>query len=92
MVVVSPQSIPSLGRGVRLRHDNREDQWVMLAPEKTFELDEIAAAVMQLVDGNKNVADIAGELSAAYGAEYDQVFGDVCELFAEFADKRVLVL
>ena len=43
--------VPRLPRGVRLRFDEVARPHVLLAPERTFDLDDDAAAVLELVDG-----------------------------------------
>ena len=39
------------------------DRWLILAPERVFTPDAIAVAVLKLCDGQRSVADIAGELA-----------------------------
>jgi len=40
---------PRLPRGVRLVHNEAQGGWVLLAPERVFKADAIAAEVMRLV-------------------------------------------
>ena len=48
---VSGTSIPKLPRGVRLHFDQVREAHVLLAPERAFNVDGNAVAVLQLVDG-----------------------------------------
>lgn len=50
--------MPRLPRGVRLRYDEVRAKHVLLAPERTFDLDDNAVAVLKLVDGQNSVSQI----------------------------------
>ena len=52
-------SAPGLAPGVRLHHDRVRAREVLLAPERIVALDETAAAILALVDGRRNLAEIA---------------------------------
>lgn len=60
---------PALRAGVRLQYDRARDQWVLLAPERVVELDEIALVVAQRYDGTRSLAQIAQELAAEFDAD-----------------------
>ena len=48
---VTGASVPKLPRGVRLHFDQVRNAHVLLAPERAFNVDDQAVAVLQLVDG-----------------------------------------
>jgi len=83
---------PRLPRGVRLRHDRVRDRWVLLAPERIFELDEIGVEILKRCDGRLTVEEIAGALAAAFGAAPEEVRPDIESFLKDFADKRVIDL
>lgn len=89
---IESTAVPRFPAGVRLQHDRARDQWVLLAPERVVELDEIAHAVLARVDAVSNVETIVQALAVEYGAESAQVHGDVIELFATLQEKRMLTL
>jgi len=89
---IEASAVPRFPAGVRLQHDRARDQWVLLAPERVVELDEIAHAVLARVDAASDVDTIVQALAAEYGAEPEQVHGDVIELFATLLEKRMLTL
>lgn len=89
---IESTAVPRFPAGVRLQHDRARDQWVLLAPERVVELDEIAHAVLARVDAASDVEAIVQALAAEYGAEPAQVRGDVIELFATLLEKRMLTL
>ena len=81
---------PRLPRGVRLRHDETRGKYVLLAPERTFDLDDNAVAVLKLVDGHRSVAVIADELGKTYAADPRAIEADILTMLDGLAEKRVL--
>jgi pyrroloquinoline quinone biosynthesis protein D len=84
--------IPHLPRGVRLRHDRVRRRWVLLAPERIFEIDEIGVEILQRCDGASSVQQIAEDLAATFEASPDDVRADVETFLRDFASKRVIDL
>ena len=89
-VVIAEASVPRLPRGVRLKFDKPRDQWVLLAPERMFVLDDIGLAIMQRVDGERAVSAIVDDLAARFEAPRDTVAKDVVTMLQDFADKGVM--
>lgn len=89
-VTIGEASVPHLPRGVRLKFDKPRDQWVLLAPERMFVLDDIALEIVKCCDGKASVAAIADDLSARFEAARDTVAKDVIILLQDFADKGVV--
>ncbi len=89
-VVIEAQSKPSVRPHARLRHDATRDRWVILAPERIFEPDAIAVAVLRLCDGTRSVEDIAVELGRIYDADHAQILGDIIPTLQDLADKHVI--
>ena len=92
MIDVTEASIPQFGRGVRLRHNAKDDAWVLLAPEKTFELDQIATEILRRIDGERSVSAIVDDLCETFDADRSEVLEDVRDFIADFAAKKVLEL
>jgi pyrroloquinoline quinone biosynthesis protein D len=90
MTGITTADVPRLPRGVRLKHDAVRGAHVLLAPERAFDLDEIAAAVLGLVDGRRRVSEIVDELAAAYEADRGMIETDVLAMLDDLAAKRVL--
>lgn len=90
MSALDASSQPRLATGVRLQHDRARDQWVLLAPERVIELDEIAHAIVSRCDGARSLAAIAAELAAEFEADPAEVERDVCELAQQLHAKRLL--
>ena len=85
-------SAPRFLPGVRLHHDQARGQWVILAPERVIELDDIAHAIVKLCDGQRRVELIVQELATEFDATPDEVNGDVLALIDDLIAKRVLRL
>jgi pyrroloquinoline quinone biosynthesis protein D len=88
----SADLVPRLPRGVRLRHDRARSRWVLLAPERIFEIDEIGVEIIKRCNGATSVREIADDLAIVFEAPSEDVRADVESFVKEFADKRVIDL
>ncbi len=89
-ITISEASVPHLPRGVRLKFDKPREQWVILAPERMFVLDEISLAIIRCCDGKVTVAGVTDDLAAQYEAPRETVLNDVIALLQDLADKGVV--
>ena len=80
---------PRLADGARLRYDEVREEHMLLIPEGAVRLNETAAQVLELCDGERSPDDIAGALSARYGNA--DVRSDVYELLDAMAEKGLLI-
>jgi pyrroloquinoline quinone biosynthesis protein D len=87
---ISPQAKPRLPRGVRLVHNEAQGGWVLLAPERIFKADAIAAEILKRCTGETTLAAMVDELSATFGAPRERVLADVSALLGGLAEKRLL--
>jgi pyrroloquinoline quinone biosynthesis protein D len=92
MNTVLPASLPRCMPGVRLQYDQTRAQWVIQAPERVIELDDIAYAIVRLCDGTRTIDTIVAELAVEFGADQAEVRGDVLGLIDDLVAKRVLRL
>ena len=88
--IMAESSVPAFPTGVRLKHDEVRSQWVILAPERMFVIDEIGLAIMQHIDGETAVDRIVDQLAEKFQAPREQILGDVIQMLQDFADKGVL--
>ncbi|MAH88467.1 MAG: pyrroloquinoline quinone biosynthesis peptide chaperone PqqD [Pelagibacterales bacterium] len=85
--------IPKLPRHAKLRFDEARKKWIINAPERVFELDEIAGEVMQLIDGKSSIIGIVDILVKKFeGASKDVVKKDVLSLLQPLAEKGFIVI
>jgi pyrroloquinoline quinone biosynthesis protein D len=89
-LIIDTATVPRFAPHARLHHDRPGERWVVLAPERMFELDEIAVEVLQRVDGRRSVADMAADLAAGFDAPVEVVEADVIGLLQELADRMVV--
>lgn len=78
-------------RHIKLRHDPGRGRWIILAPERVFNPDEIAVVVLQRLDGQRSVSEIADALSQEYEAPLEEVTNDIIAMLQDLTDKGVLV-
>ncbi len=88
---LSATAVPRLGRGVRLQHDTARGMWLLLAPERLLELDDVTHAIVSRVDGKASLADIADDLAKSFAADRELILKDVTELIDGLAAKRIVV-
>jgi len=89
---IAPDSRPRLPRGVRLVHNEAQGGWVLLAPERVFKADAIAAEVVKRCTGEVSFAAIVDDLATTFGAPRERVLADVTALLQGLADKKLLEL
>jgi pyrroloquinoline quinone biosynthesis protein D len=89
---ITPESRPRLPRGVRLAHNEAQGGWVLLAPERVFKADPIAAEVVKRCTGEATFAAIVDDLAATFSAPRERVAADVAALLQGLADKKLLDL
>tara|TARA_Y100001954_G_C15625448_1_gene509910 strand:- start:529 stop:819 length:291 start_codon:yes stop_codon:yes gene_type:complete len=89
---LNENDIPKLPRHAKLRYDEARKKWIINAPERVFELDDIAAEVMQLVNGKSSILEIVGILVKKFdGATQDVVKKDVLSMLQPLAEKGFIV-
>ena len=78
-----------LGRGVRLTIDRPSGRPVLLGPERALLLDDVAHAIVKLVDGDRTLEAIVEALAARAPAEV--VRRDVAAFLEALARRRMVV-
>jgi pyrroloquinoline quinone biosynthesis protein D len=89
---IAPDAQPRLPHGVRLVHNEAQGGWVLLAPERVFKADAIAAEVLKRCTGTATFAAIVDDLVVTYGAPRERILADVTALLRGLADKKLLEL
>jgi pyrroloquinoline quinone biosynthesis protein D len=80
---------PRLTRHASLRWHEARGEWLMMLPESVVVLNETAAAVLNLCDGQRSVDGIV----TALGEEYDGVeVADVEDLLRDLANQHLVEL
>lgn len=89
---VAPDAKPRLPRGVRLTNSEAQGGWVLLAPERIFKADAVAAEVLKRCTGQATLAEIVDDLAKTFNAPRDVISKDVSALLGGLADKKLLEL
>ena len=89
---IAADAKPKLPRGVRLTHNEAQGGWVLLAPERVFKADAIAAEVIKRCTGEATLDEIVDDLARTYSAPRERVLVDVTAMLRNLADKKLLEL
>ncbi|RWN69328.1 MAG: pyrroloquinoline quinone biosynthesis peptide chaperone PqqD [Mesorhizobium sp.] len=90
--LVSPQSVPSLPKHVRIQYDPVRQAFAVLSPEKIFWPNDISLDILRRCDGRSTVGHIIADLAADYDAEQEAVAADVVAFLQEWSDKLLVKL
>jgi len=89
---VAEDARPRLPRGVRLVHSEAQGGFVLLAPERVFKADAIAAEILKRCTGDATVQAIVDDLAKTFAAPRERILTDVTKLLGSLAEKRLLEL
>jgi pyrroloquinoline quinone biosynthesis protein D len=89
---ISPDALPRLPRGVRLVHNEAQGGWVLLAPERVFKADAIAAEIIKRCTGEATFAAIIDDLVNTFSAPRERIVADVSMILRTLADRKLLEL
>ena len=89
---IAPDARPRLPRGVRLVHNEAQGGWVLLAPERVFKADAIAAEIVKRCTGEATLEAIVDDLVKTFNAPRERVHADVTAMLRGLADKKLLEL
>jgi pyrroloquinoline quinone biosynthesis protein D len=85
-------TIPRFATGVHFRYNEVRDSWVLLAPERLFQPDEVAVEILKLVDGARTFGQITDALAAQFKAPRAQIAADVAALLQDLSERGALRL
>ena len=88
--IIAADSKPALPRHIKLRHDAGRGRWLVLAPERVFEPDDISVEILKRCDGATSVESIAGVLAKEYHAPLQNILADTISMLQELSDKGVV--
>ena len=81
-------TVPVLWRLARMDFDPVRQRHVLLYPEGTVLLNDTGAAILELCDGHRSVAEIAGVLQERYNS--GDVTADVLEYLSGLAERELI--
>lgn len=86
---MTTETVPVLWRLARMDFDTVRQRHVLLYPEGTVLLNDTGAAILELCDGRRSVAEIARLLQERYGTQED-VIADVVEYLSGLAERELI--
>jgi pyrroloquinoline quinone biosynthesis protein D len=89
---IASDARPRLPRGVRLVHSEAHGGWVLLAPERVFKADAVAAEIVKRCTGEATFEAIVDDLSKTFNAPRERILTDVTAMLRSLADKKMLEL
>ena len=89
---IAADARPRLPRGVRLVHSEAQGGWVLLAPERVFKADAVAAQIIKRCTGEATLAAIVDDLASTFSAPRERILADVTAMLRSLADKKLLEL
>jgi pyrroloquinoline quinone biosynthesis protein D len=92
VAAIAPDVRPRLPRGVRLVHSEAQGGWVLLAPERVFKADAIAAEIVKRCTGEATLNAIVDDLAKTFSAPRERILTDVTAMLRSLADKKLLEL
>lgn len=90
--MLGEDTVPRLAAGVKFRFDEVRGTWVLLAPERLFQPDEIAVEILKLVDGQRTLGMITDTLTAQFQAPRAVIAADVATMLQDLNDRGALQL
>jgi len=75
---------------VRLSHNEAQGGWVLLAPERVFKADPIAAEIVKRCTGEATVSDIVDDLAKTFNAPRDRIETDVTAMLTGLIEKKLV--
>ena len=86
-MALTAASVPALWRLARLDFDPVRQQRVLLYPEGVVLLNDTGGAILDLCDGHRSVAEIAGVLKERYHCD---VTADVIEYLSGLVERELV--
>ena len=89
-MTIAADAKPKLPRGVRLTHNEAQGGWVLLAPERVFKADAIAAEIVKRCTGEATVNEIVDDLARTFNAPRGRIMTDVSAMLGGLAEKKLI--
>jgi pyrroloquinoline quinone biosynthesis protein D len=86
-VTITATAVPALWRLARIEFDQVRQQRVLLYPEGVVLLNDTGAAILELCDGKRSIAEIASVLGERYHCD---VTADVVEYLSRLVEQELV--
>lgn len=92
MSALSPASRPRLANKARLKWDRHANKHLLLYPEHGLSLNDSAASILQLCDGQATVAQIAQTLAEKTGGAREKIEADVLAFVTTLSERGLVTI
>ena len=86
-MTITATAVPALWRLARIEFDPVRQQRVLLYPEGVVLLNDTGAAILELCDGKRSIAEIASVLGERYTCD---VTADVLEYLSQLVERELV--
>lgn len=86
-MTMTPETVPAVWRLARMEFDEVRQTRVLLYPEGVVLLNDTGAAILELCDGRRSIAEIAAVLGEKYQCD---VTADVIEYLSQLAERELV--
>lgn len=86
-LMVDRSTRPKLPRHVKLRHDAGRARWILLAPERVLQPDDVSVEILKICDGSRSIDEISAVLAEEYSASINEIRQDVIAFVQDMADR-----
>lgn len=88
--MIDDHAVPYLPRGVRVHWCDVRKSWLLLAPERAVKMDQVAAAILQALDGERDFAGVVDHLAETFNAPREQIAGDAQKFLTDLMNRRMV--
>lgn len=89
---LADETIPKLPHGVKFREDKARGGYILVGPERIYNIDGVSVEILKRVDGKTDLAGIVADLAKVFTAEEAVIRPDVEAFLIDLRDKQMVVL
>lgn len=92
MTAISDHVVPRFPHGVRFREDKARSAFILVAPERIFQADEVSVEILKRIDGKTSFGDLLLQLSEIFAADLAVIRPDVESFLTDLQSKQMVEL
>ncbi|MDY8107747.1 pyrroloquinoline quinone biosynthesis peptide chaperone PqqD [Fulvimarina sp. 2208YS6-2-32] len=92
MSEIADATVPKLPHGVRFREDRARGGYILVGPERIYNIDGVSVEILKRVDGTTSLSGIVADLARVFTAEEAVIRPDVEAFLTDLRDKQMVTL
>lgn len=92
MTGISDDVVPKFPHGVRFREDKARGTFILVAPERIFQADEVSVEILKRIDGKIRFDDLLAALALVFTADLSVIRPDVESFLLDLQGKQMVEL